>query len=333
MSVIVRSLRCRIDMTGAPAAFFRAEVVRWTNGALRCNRGRSRSGRITAAFRLARAGARVLLLDRERFPRDKPCGGGLTYRAVRQLPFTVEPVVEDTVRHVRLGFRYERSIERHTEGPLILMTQRDASTRTWPTRQPQPARTSATAFARPGWRWTSTGDGALRRLGRDGSGRDRCGRGERPDRARARAPGKPCARRGARGQRRPCTRAQGLPRPGGRRARRRPGRLCVGLPERRSRQRRRRRLGVGGAALREHLERACSEYGVPAERLESVRGFRLPMRRPGDRARSGGCCSPATRPAWSTRSRATGCTRPSSSSQLAVECVLAATGSTTTSRR
>src|SRR5580765_8503773 len=78
----------------------------------------------TAAFRLARAGARVLLLDRERFPRDKPCGGGLTYRAVRQLPFTVEPVVEDTVRHVRLGFRYERSIERHTEGPLILMTQR-----------------------------------------------------------------------------------------------------------------------------------------------------------------------------------------------------------------
>jgi len=32
----------------------------------------------TAALRLSRAGARVLLLDRERFPRDKPCGGGLT---------------------------------------------------------------------------------------------------------------------------------------------------------------------------------------------------------------------------------------------------------------
>ena len=55
----------------------------------------------TAAFRLARAGARVLLLDRERFPRDKPCGGGLTNRAVRQLPVSVEPVVEDTVRRVR----------------------------------------------------------------------------------------------------------------------------------------------------------------------------------------------------------------------------------------
>ena len=43
----------------------------------------------TAALRLARGGARVLLLDRERFPRDKPCGGGLTYRAVRQLPVPV----------------------------------------------------------------------------------------------------------------------------------------------------------------------------------------------------------------------------------------------------
>jgi flavin-dependent dehydrogenase len=78
----------------------------------------------TAAYRLSRAGARVLLLDRERFPRDKPCGGGLTYRAVRELPVPVEPVVEDTVHRFQLGFRYARRFERHTEAPLILMTQR-----------------------------------------------------------------------------------------------------------------------------------------------------------------------------------------------------------------
>ena len=35
----------------------------------------------TAARWLARAGASVLLLDRARFPRDKPCGGGVTFRA------------------------------------------------------------------------------------------------------------------------------------------------------------------------------------------------------------------------------------------------------------
>jgi geranylgeranyl reductase family protein len=78
----------------------------------------------TTAFRLSRAGARVLLLDRERFPRDKPCGGGLTYRAVRQLPVPVDAVVEDVVERVELGFRYGRRFERRSEGPLVLMTQR-----------------------------------------------------------------------------------------------------------------------------------------------------------------------------------------------------------------
>ena len=38
------------------------------------------------AIHLARAGARVLLVDRARFPRDKPCGGGLTGRALRHVP-------------------------------------------------------------------------------------------------------------------------------------------------------------------------------------------------------------------------------------------------------
>src|SRR6266540_1827522 len=47
----------------------------------------------TTAYRLALARARVLLVDKARFPRDKPCGGGLTMRAVRQLPFPVEQAV------------------------------------------------------------------------------------------------------------------------------------------------------------------------------------------------------------------------------------------------
>ena len=54
----------------------------------------------TTAYRLARAGARVLLVDKARFPRDKPCGGGLTLRAVKELPVDVTPVVEDVVTRV-----------------------------------------------------------------------------------------------------------------------------------------------------------------------------------------------------------------------------------------
>jgi geranylgeranyl reductase family protein len=78
----------------------------------------------TAAYRLARAHARVLLIDKARFPRDKPCGGGLTMRAVRQLPFSVEPVVEDRITRARCRLRYGGVIERESARVLCLMTQR-----------------------------------------------------------------------------------------------------------------------------------------------------------------------------------------------------------------
>src|SRR6476659_9443905 len=76
------------------------------------------------AIGLADAGASVLLIDKERFPRDKPCGGGLTTRAVLQLPFSVEPVVEDRITRVRFRMRYGRSFERESTRVLCLMTQR-----------------------------------------------------------------------------------------------------------------------------------------------------------------------------------------------------------------
>jgi geranylgeranyl reductase family protein len=66
----------------------------------------------------------VLLLDRAKFPRDKPCGGGLTIRAVRQLPFSIDPVVEDVVDRIELRLRYGRQFERPSPKPLVLMTQR-----------------------------------------------------------------------------------------------------------------------------------------------------------------------------------------------------------------
>ena len=48
----------------------------------------------TTGYRLAEAGISVLVVDKATFPRDKPCGGGLTMRAVRQCPIDPTPVVE-----------------------------------------------------------------------------------------------------------------------------------------------------------------------------------------------------------------------------------------------
>jgi geranylgeranyl reductase family protein len=78
----------------------------------------------TTAWRLADAGASVLLVDKARFPRDKPCGGGLTMRAVRQCPVDPSPVVEEEVDLVELRFRYGESVLRHARTPVIRMTQR-----------------------------------------------------------------------------------------------------------------------------------------------------------------------------------------------------------------
>jgi geranylgeranyl reductase family protein len=77
-----------------------------------------------AAYHLARGGARVLLLDKATFPRDKPCGGGVTGRAARLLPFSIEPVVEDTVSRMDCGLRYGRHISREARKPIAYMTQR-----------------------------------------------------------------------------------------------------------------------------------------------------------------------------------------------------------------
>jgi geranylgeranyl reductase family protein len=78
----------------------------------------------TAAYRLANAGARVLLLDKATFPRDKSCGGGVTGRAARLLPFSIEPVVEDVTDRLECGLRYGHRITRRARAPLAYMTQR-----------------------------------------------------------------------------------------------------------------------------------------------------------------------------------------------------------------
>ena len=81
------------------------------------------AGSVTA-YHLATAGLRVLVADRARFPRDKPCGGGVTTRAFRECPIDITPVVEEEVDIVELRFRYRRRVERHARLPVIRMTQR-----------------------------------------------------------------------------------------------------------------------------------------------------------------------------------------------------------------
>jgi geranylgeranyl reductase family protein len=54
----------------------------------------------SAAFFLSEAGRRVLVLEKERLPRYKTCGGAVSERVLAQFPFSFEPVIQSRVRAI-----------------------------------------------------------------------------------------------------------------------------------------------------------------------------------------------------------------------------------------
>jgi len=78
----------------------------------------------TSARLLARAGAKVLMLDRAAFPRDKPCGGGVTIQAGRATDVDLTPVVERTITKAEVSFKLGAPFRREWPEPLAYMTQR-----------------------------------------------------------------------------------------------------------------------------------------------------------------------------------------------------------------
>lgn len=77
-----------------------------------------------AAEALGRAGRRTLLLERERLPRVKTCGGGVTYKVAQALGVDLEPVAERTIATVELHWRLRASTTMPTGEPLVYMIQR-----------------------------------------------------------------------------------------------------------------------------------------------------------------------------------------------------------------
>ncbi len=81
----------------------------------------------TAARSLARCGLRVQLLERARFPRNKPCGGGITMRALGRFPW-LGPALHRIPTHVVSRLYLEgpsgRSVVLTSEAPAVLLIRR-----------------------------------------------------------------------------------------------------------------------------------------------------------------------------------------------------------------
>lgn len=81
----------------------------------------------TAAYHLARAGRSVLVLEKARLPRVKPCGGAVQPQAARWLDFDLSPAVSARVTRIRATLCLEDAVEGDLETrEPILMVRRDA---------------------------------------------------------------------------------------------------------------------------------------------------------------------------------------------------------------
>jgi geranylgeranyl reductase family protein len=78
----------------------------------------------TAAYELARAGLRTALVEKAKLPRYKTCGGGVTHKAARALPFSIEEVTERTLYSADFSWRTQRPYVVTSKKPLVYMVQR-----------------------------------------------------------------------------------------------------------------------------------------------------------------------------------------------------------------
>lgn len=78
-----------------------------------------------AAYTLASRGFKVLGLDKEKFPRYKPCGGCVSVKAVDIVDFSFMEVVEETIKGSVFTYRSGRPVEIVSDRPAGYNVMRD----------------------------------------------------------------------------------------------------------------------------------------------------------------------------------------------------------------
>jgi geranylgeranyl reductase family protein len=79
----------------------------------------------TLGYELARKGVDVLILEKERLPRYKPCAGGITVKTVKLLDLDISPVARQVTYGARVTYKDNREFTKWYDKPLIYMVMRD----------------------------------------------------------------------------------------------------------------------------------------------------------------------------------------------------------------
>lgn len=78
------------------------------------------------AYLLSREGINVLLLEKERLPRYKPCAGGITSKTARLLPFDLQSVIEDAIYTIIYTRHLVHPVMVNTDYPAVLYSSKRA---------------------------------------------------------------------------------------------------------------------------------------------------------------------------------------------------------------
>lgn len=77
------------------------------------------------AYFLAKAGIKVILLDKAGFPRNKVCAGGLPIKVANILPYDISSIVEKEIYEVTLSYKLKKDYKRVCPKPLLYMVNRE----------------------------------------------------------------------------------------------------------------------------------------------------------------------------------------------------------------
>ncbi|MDY0779872.1 geranylgeranyl reductase family protein [Tenacibaculum sp. IB213877] len=80
----------------------------------------------SAAFHLAKNGISTVLIEKEKLPRYKTCGGGFVYRGRKDLPFDISDIVEREFYKIDVFLGDSLHFTNKRENPIISMVMRDS---------------------------------------------------------------------------------------------------------------------------------------------------------------------------------------------------------------
>jgi geranylgeranyl reductase family protein len=82
-------------------------------------------GGATAARFCAKAGLKTLIIEKERLPRYKPCGGCLSTKTVHLLGFDLSPVIENTIYGAKFTYCSKDPFFIESKDPIAFLVMRD----------------------------------------------------------------------------------------------------------------------------------------------------------------------------------------------------------------